>query len=971
LNPPSVSAEEGARIEALKRYRILDSEAEPAFDELATLAAQIFGCPLALITLVDRDRQWFKSAIGISLRETSREVSFCSHTLEESEVLVIPDMLADERFHDHPFVIGEPKIRFYAGAPLVTPEGQRIGALCVLDRVPREISRAQAQALQTLSRQVVSLLELRRRLLEEKELAEETLRENRQLFQALVEHSSDAIKVIDASGIVRYAGPTTGKVLGYSPEELVGRDGFELTHPDDLAVTRRVFEGLLESPGETVELEVRLKHKDGSWRRLECVATNLLQEKSVRGIVVNYRDITQRRRADDIQAALFRIAEKANTAEDLNEFFATIHEIVSGLIFGRNFYIAFYDPATDLISFPYFVDEFDKPPPPLHPGKGLTDFVLRTGKPLLADANTFQQMARQGYVELVGAPSLDWLGVPLTRGETVFGVLAVQSYTPEVRFGEAERDLLTYISRHIAGALERKRTEEEIRRSEEKFRTIFDYAPIGIYQSLPDGAILSANPALVRILGFRSVEELREHNMGEIYFHPEERNALLSRHAAQDVASDMEVLWKRKDGTPVWIQLTAQTIRDKNRGIRYYEGFARDITSQKSLEEQLRQSQKMEAVGRLAGGIAHDFNNLLTAVLGYSDIALSRVEPDDPLRPEIEEIRRAGQRAANLTGQLLAFSRKQVLVPEVLDLNSVIANLGTMLRRLIGEDIALEFWLDPALGRMRADVGQIEQVIVNLVVNAREAMPQGGRLTVRTTNADVGEDDVRVLGRFFKTGSYVRLVVQDSGIGMDEVTRSHIFEPFFTTKDRTKGTGLGLATVYGIIKQSEGYILVDSKPGSGATFQIFFPRIAGELAAPPSSPGRSAAPSGTETVLIVEDEEAVRGLARRILRQSGYSVLEAGGGEEAVEIAVRHEGPIDLLLSDVVMPGMGGPALAHKIRQLRPATRILLMSGYTDDAILHHGGLAGNLAFLAKPFTPDGLLRRVREVLKAPAPGAA
>jgi two-component system, cell cycle sensor histidine kinase and response regulator CckA len=397
--------------------------------------------------------------------------------------------------------------------------------------------------------------------------------------------------------------------------------------------------------------------------------------------------------------------------------------------------------------------------------------------------------------------------------------------------------------------------------------------------------------------------------------------------------------------------------------------YFRDVSGRKREQEtleQLRQSQKMEAVGQLAGGIAHDFNNLLTTILGYSDLLASRTGDDDLTRKELEEIRRAGERAASLTRQLLAFSRKQILEPRVLNLNRVVRNIEQMLRRLIGEDVELETRLPESVGAVRADPGQIEQVIMNLILNARDAMPTGGKLTIETADVEL-ETSIAAFRFDLPAGRYVLLAVSDTGTGMDARTLSHIFEPFFTTKEQGKGTGLGLATAYGIVRQSGGYITVDSEAGRGTTFRIYLPRVEGVTEISGRTPSSSLSPIGTETILLVEDEAGVRKLSLTVLEKKGYVVLEAASGDMALQVARSQIGPIHLVLTDVVMPGMSGRELWDRLRLLRPDSRVLFMSGYMDDAIARHGVLESGIAFLQKPFTPFGLAQKVRDVLDAPA----
>ena len=381
-------------------------------------------------------------------------------------------------------------------------------------------------------------------------------------------------------------------------------------------------------------------------------------------------------------------------------------------------------------------------------------------------------------------------------------------------------------------------------------------------------------------------------------------------------------------------------------------------------EEQLRQSQKMEAIGQLAGGVAHDFNNLLTAISGHSELCLKRLAPSDPLHRHIEGIKRSGERAAALTRQLLAFSRKQILQPKIIDLNQIVVDMNKMLHRLIGEDIDLLMGLAADLGKVKADPNQIEQVLLNLSINARDAMPRGGRLTIETSNVSLSEqfshDHVAVL-----PGQYVMLAVSDNGCGMDAETQAHIFEPFFTTKEVGKGTGLGLATVYGIVKQSEGTIWLYSEVGCGTTFKIYLPCVERPMKEVEEETDNFGLLQGTETVLLVEDEEVVREMATEILRDSGYQVLEAKHGHEALTLGRQHAGVIHLMLTDVVMPQMSGRQLAEQLTPLRREMKVLYMSGYTDDAIVHHGVLEEGTAFIGKPFTPSALARKVRELLDA------
>jgi two-component system cell cycle sensor histidine kinase/response regulator CckA len=509
---------------------------------------------------------------------------------------------------------------------------------------------------------------------------------------------------------------------------------------------------------------------------------------------------------------------------------------------------------------------------------------------------------------------------------------------------------------------ERKLIEDALRRSEASYRSFVENAPFGIVRTTPDGQIVQANPALVKMLGYSSEQEvLGLHMATDVYRYAEERPEATAWSQRQESVQGVEVDWKHKDGRPFTIRCDAHVVRDGEGNLEYLEGFIEDISERRAMEMQLRQGQKMEAIGRLAGGIAHDFNNLLGVIIGYSDLVSEQIGPDSPLHNPVEQIKKAGDRASALTRQLLAFSRQQVLETKVLNLNKIVAEMANMLPPLLGEDIELQTSLAPLLGQVKADQGQIEQVIMNLAVNARDAMPGGGRLSIETRNACLDEEFV---SRHRPTipGEYVMLVVSDTGSGMDAQTQAHIFEPFFTTKEQGRGTGLGLATVYGFVKQSGGYVWVQSEPGMGSTFTIYLP-LAHE-AAPRSHAnhdGVTALARGAETILLVEDEESLRTLTRSQLEDSGYTVLEANCGSEAIRIARQHRGPIHLLLTDVVMPGMNGRVVAENLSASRPETRVVYMSGYTGFG--DYGLTNLDAIVIQKPFTRHVLLQRLREVM--------
>lgn len=509
--------------------------------------------------------------------------------------------------------------------------------------------------------------------------------------------------------------------------------------------------------------------------------------------------------------------------------------------------------------------------------------------------------------------------------------------------------------------------QEGLRRSEINFRSLVTNAPYGICRCDSAGILLSANPALTSMLGYDVPLELIGRNLANLYADTQQWFIVADHFRSSQRFNGLIADWLRKDHNPITVRLSGRSIRDEHNAT-FFELFAEDVTEHRALEQQLRQSQKMEAVGRLAGGIAHDFNNLLMVISGYCEFLLERIGADPGVRGPAQEIANAANRATALTRQLLAFSRKQMLVPKVLDLNAVVTENFKMLTRLIGEDIELVMVPGNDLGPTEADPGQIEQVIMNLAVNARDAMPRGGKLTIETANVSLDEGYAR-LHPPAEPGEYVMLAISDSGMGMDSETQSRIFEPFFSTKG-SKGTGLGLSMVYGIVKQSGGYIWVYSEPGKGTTFKVYLPRVRAAEEVPALQPGPAPreVQRGRETVLLVEDEVTVLRLASEYLEQQGYTVIEAGDPATAILISNAHSGPIHMLLTDVVMPGMTGRELANQLAPRRPEMKVLYMSGYTENAIGQNGTLDAGITLLQKPFTLPTLKAKVREVLDAPLP---
>jgi two-component system, cell cycle sensor histidine kinase and response regulator CckA len=523
------------------------------------------------------------------------------------------------------------------------------------------------------------------------------------------------------------------------------------------------------------------------------------------------------------------------------------------------------------------------------------------------------------------------------------------------------------LAKQVSQALDKSELSSQVQRLEEQYRIVMESLHDAVYIIDTAGRITYANAALERLTGYQRGELLghssaffSEPSLGPA-FTKRRRRALGGEAVPPHV--DAEII--RKDGRRILTELSVANLVLEG-SIVGRIGIIRDVTERRHLEARLSQVQKTEALGRLAGGIAHDFNNLLQVILGYGELLLHRLGSRHPLARYTQEVVKATEQAAALTQQLLAFSRKQTLQLQPVDVNAVIVDMEMMLRRLIGEEIVLSTELSPSLSRIKTDPGKLEQVLLNLAVNARDAMPQGGRLTVETTNVEVADVPVpRAVDR--PPGHYVRLIVRDTGCGMDADTQSHLFEPFFTTKGPGKGTGLGLATVYGIITQSGGYITVESTPGQGTTFMIDFPGIEADVQDLGAAETPGGMPAGAETILLVEDEAIIRGLLCEALQMAGYTILEASHGAEALRISAQHDSPIHLLVTNVVMPGMRGPEVAQRLTAAYPAMKILFISGYPPDAIPHQDRLDPELAFLQKPFTPNELAHKIRAILDSPS----
>jgi PAS domain S-box-containing protein len=782
-------------------------------------------------------------------------------------------------------------------------------------------------------------------------------------LEQLVECAPEAISILDTEYRIVRVNEEFTRIFGLTAEEALGQHVDGLLVPEDcIAESQAIHEEV--RAGRRVLVETQRLHKDGSLVDVSISCAPVRVGQRAVGIYALYRDIGEQKRVQALNSALYRIAEQASHSEDLTDFLASVHSVVAGLIFGRNFSVALYDTETRMVSFPYFVDEEEKTPAARPMQRGLIDYVLRNAVPLRATRESVAELVRTGELEELLKAPVDWVGVPLRTNGHAFGVLAVRSYREDMRFGDRDVETLRLLSQQLASAIHHKRNEETLRQSEARYRSLVQSAVYGIYRASVQGNFLDVNPALIGMLGYERAEEvLRLDPVRELFARTEDRERLMQEFQQKGQLDGIEVNWKRKDGRAITVRLSGRAVTEGKAPEAVFEVIAEDVTERRALEEQFRQAQKMEAVGRLAGGVAHDFNNLLMVINGYTEVLLDQMRADDPSQGKVQAIQQAADRASMLTRQLLAFSRKQFLELKVVDVNAIVADMERLLRPLIGENIGLSTRLMAGVGRTRADVGQLEQVIMNLVVNSRDAMPRGGKISIQTTEVKVEAKAAQ--DGLVPAGAYVVVTVTDNGMGMDAETQSRIFEPFFTTKEKGKGTGLGLSTVYGIVKQSGGYIFAESGVSRGTRFRIYLPRV--EDPAESQGPTRAAQipGGGSETILLVEDEESVRLLVRDTLAARGYTVIEAENGEAGLNAAGQHVGAIDMVITDVVMPGIGGRELVQRVTASRPETKVLYLSGYTEEAILQDGALESGTAFLQKPFTLQALARKVREVLRA------
>ena len=774
-----------------------------------------------------------------------------------------------------------------------------------------------------------------------------------------------------------FMGEAIEQLTGYAPHEVTSQLWKQIIIESAMLgetaglpkeeAARRVASGELRS----WRCDMHIRTRDGKLRWLSDASVQNLDESGhPTGSMGILQDITERKQAEIYAVAFSKLGQRLSAATSLRETFEIISEVSKDLFGWDAFWIKLYDPKSDSIYSGLNIDTIDgqKVMEAVKEPTKLTDFYRRIiaqgGEIILRNDPTTRLPGTVPFGNEVRL-SAALIFVPIrSRGHAV-GLLSVQSYTPNAYDGQNLRSLQT-MADLCGGVFERIWSEEARLKFESQFRLVWDISADGMRLSDADGMVVMVNDAYCRMVG-KSKSEVEAHPLSIIHS-AENQEYILRKHREEfaniSFHSHLEkqvTLW---NGKKVWFGLTNSLLHLPGQSSLLLSIF-RDITARKRFEAQLLQSQKMETVGKLAGGVAHEFNSILTAIIGQSQLLIGDLPAESPLVKNVTEISDAANRAATLTRQLLAYGRKQILQPKTLDLNQVITNMGSMFRHLMGGESDTQIVTNPGPHTVKVDAGQIEQVILNLVMNARDAMPNGGKLMLEIANVSFDEESVARYPEL-KPGDYVMLAISDTGKGMSEEVKARVFEPFYSTKDVGQGTGLGLSTCYGIIKQSGGHISVYSEPGRGTTFKIYLPQVEQPLKSPASAP-TPALPRGSETILLVEDDAALREMASTLLRRLGYTVWAAPNGVEALNLKQQSGiGHIDLLFTDVVMPHMSGKELADRVRALYPHTRILFTSAYTESAIVHQGVLEKGVALLQKPFTPATLAHKLREVMDQP-----
>jgi two-component system, cell cycle sensor histidine kinase and response regulator CckA len=749
-----------------------------------------------------------------------------------------------------------------------------------------------------------------------------------EFFRALIDAAPDGIVIVNQEGKIVLVNVQTEQLFGYMRTELLEKP-IEVLVPERFRGKHRGHRAgfmnyqQLRPMGKGLEL-FGLR-KDGTEFPVE-ISLSPIQTESGRMVSAAVRDITDRKRIEERFRTLLDSAPDAMVVVDQGGKIVLVNTQTEKL-FGYKREELLGQPVEVLVPERFWAEH----------GKHRSKYVQHT------------QVRPMGI-------GLDLYG--LRKDGTEFPV--------EISLSPQQTDEGILVSSTIRDVTQRRRLEDSLRQSEASFRAMVE-GTYGVYRAAPDGTILMANPSLAAMLGYASELELRSLNLATDIFVESEYSAhMFDQPGRRKQFARMETRWRRKDGQNITVEISGRPVQDEAGELLYFEVIVEDVSHQRTMEHRLRHVQKMEAVGRLAGGIAHDFNNVLGVIVGYAEMLAEKAESNPEIYKMARDISKAAERGGTLTRQLLAFSRQQVLQPRIINIGEHMKGIEDLLRRVLGEDIHLSVDAGAHPIHLQADPTQLEQVIMNLVVNARDAMPAGGRLSIEVSEVSLDEEYCN-RNLEARPGNYARIAISDTGCGMPAEVLTRLFEPFFTTKETGKGTGLGLATVYGILKQSGGHITVYSEVGEGTTFKVHLP-LSGESASAPDAPAlNNAVPDGTETILLVEDEESMRQLAVEYLKGKGYTVLAAADPDAAIAIATTRSGPIDMLLTDVILPGMSGVKLAERLGASHPHMRVLYVSGYTADAIVHHGGQGPNFAFLSKPFSLSALARKIRSVLDEPA----
>jgi len=851
---------------------------------------------------------WRAGAVGRTILPADAD-SHEGYVLRSNGQVVVEDLTSERRFGSSPLLTPHGVVSSLS--VLVHGKDRPFGILGAHTPHRREFTIHDAHFLQAIANVLATAIDRAR--------TEAALRSSEEHFRSLIENASDIVTVVGDNGVFRYASPSVERVLGYGPSELLERNAFDYVHPDDMALVTEALARAIQRPGTPQAAQFRFRARDGSWRLLDAVGQARAEHSGSAHLIVNARDVTERQRQE---RALRENKERLRTviAGAPLVLFALDRHGVFTMVEGRGLDALGVRPALLV---------------------GRSAFELYADLPhALADVR--RALAGETFSSVVD----------------VFGVVFETWYSP-VRDGDGPVAGVIGVGTDIT---ERRRAEEALRHSEESHRALVQHASYAIYRSTPDGRFLTVNPALVAMLEYESAEQLLGVDLAtDVYADPTERARILARfEQSGDALDGVEVTWKRRNGQSILVRLAGRAVRRADGSIECFETIAEDVTERRALEEQLRQSQKLEAIGQLTGGIAHDFNNLLTIILANAQLLAKAIPATlEHAHADLRDVTSAALRGRVMVKELLGFARRSRLELQPVSLDGLVRDLSGFLRRILPADVEIVTHDGADLPDVRADVHAVEQIVFNLATNARDAMPDGGVLRIETSQVHLAEEQRQACGAV-RAGAQVCLAVDDTGVGMDAATRARMFEPFFTTKAPGKGTGLGLATVYGLVKQHGGGIEVDSEPGRGTRFRIYFPP-AEEAAVPAqASGGEPAARGGSETVLVVEDDDQLRRSAKRILEDAGYQVVTAADGLEALE-ALRQTAGVRLVFSDLVMPRLGGRALYDAARREGVTIPFLFASGYSDPD--RGGSLDPALPLMHKPWMATDLLGRIRAIL--------